>query len=102
MNWSFCWAAVWMTLAAGCEMGTPAQAGTEAGVTARKAEATPEIIAKAEALLKEHPEAKVGAEFPFRLNGKSYVGRVEEHDNPTGEPGRPAGKHKGITVYVAK
>ena len=97
MNWSFCWV-LCIPLAVGCELA----GGTASVPSGRKAEPTPEIIAKAESLLKENADAKVGTEIPFRLNGKRYVGRVEEHDNPSGEPGRPAGKHKGITVYVSE
>lgn len=65
----------------------------------RKAEVTPALAEKAEELLKENSDADIGKEFPFELDGKRYVGRMEVHDNPTGNPDRPAGKHKGITVY---
>jgi hypothetical protein len=66
-----------------------------------KAEVTPAIAQKAEEILKEHPDAALGSEYPFTLNGQRYVGRLEEHDNPSGEPGRPPGKHRGVTVYRA-
>jgi hypothetical protein len=69
--------------------------------TARKAETSPEIIARAEKILSEHGDAPVGTEIPFTLNGKRYVARVEIHDNPDASPGRPPGEHKGITVYLA-
>jgi len=101
MHWSLCWA-VCIPLVAGCDIGAGSAEARLGGVTSRKAEPTPEIIAKAEALLKEHPDASVGTELPFRLKGKAYVGRVEQHENASGDPGRPPGKHKGITVYVAE
>lgn len=74
----------------------PASAAPGVG---KKAEPTPEIIQKAEEILRSNEDAPYGREIPFRLNGKRYVARVEEHDNSTNEPGRPQGKHKGITVY---
>jgi hypothetical protein len=69
--------------------------------TARKAETSPEVVARAEKILAEHGDAPVGTEIPFTLNGKRYVARVEIHDNADASPGRPPGEHKGITVYVA-
>jgi hypothetical protein len=69
--------------------------------TQRKAEITPELTRKAEQILRDNEGAAVGTEIPFSLNGRRYLARIEEHDNPEGEPGRPAGKHKGVTVYVA-
>ncbi len=77
-----------------------APATTAKPVTLRPAETTPEIIAKATELLWANDTAKIGTEFPFAMNGKRYVGRVEMHDNPDGDPGRPQGEHKGMTVYV--
>jgi hypothetical protein len=65
----------------------------------RKAEVTPALAKKAEELLQEHADAAIGSEYRFTLDGRRYVGRIEEHDNPTGEADRPPGKHKGVTVY---
>jgi hypothetical protein len=64
-----------------------------------KAEISPAIAEKAEEILRAHPDAALGSEHPFTLDGKRYVGRIEEHDNPSSEPGRPPGKHRGVTVY---
>jgi hypothetical protein len=64
-----------------------------------KAEVTPALAKKAEELLREHADAAIGSEYRFTLGGRGYVGRIEEHDNPTGEADRPPGKHKGVTVY---
>jgi len=68
----------------------------------RVAEVTPAISAKAEEILRANPQASIGTEFPFELAGHKYVARVEQHDNPDGDPNRPQGPHKGITVYNAE
>lgn len=90
-------------LLGGCARSAQADGKAEkvAAPSGRKAETTPAVIEKAESLLKQNPDAAIGSEYPFELDGRRYVGRVEEHDNPSGEPGRPQGKHRGITVYEA-
>ncbi len=60
---------------------------------------TPGLIAKSEDLLRKHGHAPLGTEYRFQLDGRRYVARIEEHDNSGGDPGRPQGKHKGVTVY---
>lgn len=72
-------------------------APTESG--RKPAKPTPDVIAAGAKILAKNPDAKVGSEHPFVVDGKHYVGRIEEHDNPANEPGRPPGKHKGVTVY---
>ena len=69
-------------------------------VTRRPADITPQIVAKATELLWANDSAKIGTEFLFEMNGKHYVARVEMHDNPDGDPNRPQGEHKGMTIYV--
>ena len=73
----------------------PAKAATR-----RPAEITPQIVAKATELLWANDSAKIGTEFSFDMNGKRYVARIEMHDNPDGDPERPQGEHKGMTIYV--
>jgi len=85
---------------AGCSRSANATASTEG--KGKKAEVSPAITQKATEILNANPDAPIGSEHPFTHDGKRYVGRIEEHDNPTGEPGRPAGKHRGVTVYVAE
>ena len=68
--------------------------------TRRPADITPQIIAKATELLWANDSAQIGTEFPFDMNGKRYVARMEMHDNPDGDPDRPQGEHKGMTIYV--
>jgi hypothetical protein len=75
--------------------------GAVSSPTQQKAEVTPELTRRAEQILKENEGAAIGAEIPFSMNGRRYVARIEEHENAEGDPGRPAGKHKGVTVYVA-
>jgi hypothetical protein len=90
---------------AGSGLGGCARANANATHEARgqkKAEISPEIAKKAEEILHAHPEGALGSEYPFTLDSKRYVGRIEEHDNPAGEPGRPPGKHRGVTVYSAE
>lgn len=65
----------------------------------KKAEVTPALAEKARAILEAQPEAPLGTTVPFSLEGKDYLARFEEHDNTEGDPDRPAGKHKGVTVY---
>lgn len=60
---------------------------------------TPAIIAASEKLLNEHGDAPIGSEHTLTADGKRYIARIEEHENPSGDPSRPPGKHKGVTVY---
>lgn len=65
----------------------------------KKAEVTPELAEKAREILEAETDAPLGKTIPFTLNGKDYIARIEEHDNEEGDPERPPGKHKGVTVY---
>jgi hypothetical protein len=64
------------------------------------AEPTPDIVAKAAEILAADSNAAIGTEVPFELDGHRFVARFEWHDNPDGDPDRPIGRHKGITVYT--
>jgi hypothetical protein len=82
--------------------GREARAGDSAAArapTGKKARITPETIAKAKQLLAEHPDAPIGTEMTVVIDGKSHIARFEEHANQSGDPKRPPGKHKGITIY---
>lgn len=72
---------------------------TGATATRKKAPVTPAIAAASEKLLKEHGDSPIGAEHTLKVEGKRYVARIEEHENSSGDPSRPPGKHKGVTVY---
>jgi hypothetical protein len=65
----------------------------------KKAATSAAIVAKAEEVLKEHADATIGAELPVTVEGKGYTARIEEHENTNGDPNRPPGKHKGVTMY---
>lgn len=67
--------------------------------TRQKAKPTAELIAASKKVLAEHADAPIGSEFPLSVGGQRYVARIEEHDNPGNESGRPPGKHKGVTIY---
>ena len=60
---------------------------------------TPELSAKADQILREHPDAEIGTEIPFELSGRKYVARLERHNNTENDPDRSRGEHKGVTVY---
>lgn len=95
------------TALAGCSRAragesTPQNDPPSSTAPGKKAEVTPALEKKAQELLAEHEDAPYGAEYEFSLEGRRYVARIEEHDNTSNEPGRPPGKHKGITVYVAE
>src|SRR5688572_14787202 len=64
------------------------------------AELTPAIIGKAQQVLKQYREQRLGYEVPFDLEGKRYVARLEEHYHPPGSGEQPVGEHLGVTVYV--
>lgn len=81
------------------EAAGPSKTG-RAPETRKKAPITPALVAASERLLAEHHDAPIGSEFPIVVEGKAYVARIEEHENASGSPSRPPGKHKGVTVYV--
>ena len=72
---------------------------TETITARKKADVTPAIIAASQKILSQHADAPIGSEFPIVVEGRAYVARIEEHDNSSGEPSRPPGRHKGVTVY---
>lgn len=67
--------------------------------TRKKAPITPAIIAASKKVLEKHHHAALGTEVPIVVEGRAYVARIEEHDNASGSPSRPPGKHRGVTVY---
>jgi hypothetical protein len=67
----------------------------------RSEETTPEIAQRAREILDANRDAPFGTEVPLEIDGRSYVGRIEEHYHEPGGPRRPWGRHRGITVYRA-
>ena len=63
-------------------------------------ELSPAIIGQAKRILDEHSDEPFGYEVPFELEGKRYIGRIEEHYHPPGSTEGPNGEHVGVTVYV--
>lgn len=63
-------------------------------------ELTPAIIEQAKQILEQHSDEPFGYEVPFQLDGKRYLGRIEEHYRPPGSSEGPTGEHVGVTVYV--
>jgi hypothetical protein len=64
-------------------------------------ETTPEVAQRAREILDANQGAAYGTEVPFEVDGRSYVGRIEEHYHEPGGPRRPWGRHRGVTVYRA-
>jgi len=109
------WTCLGLVFAAGCHQApteTPTSDAAPVGSVATVSDATsprtgprevavitPELVAKAEEILWADSNAAFGTEVPFVLNGHRYVARFEWHDNPDADPGRPLGRHKGVTVY---
>jgi len=62
-------------------------------------EASSEIAQRARQILDENADAPFGTEVPFEIDGRSYVGRIEEHYHEPGGPRQPWGPHRGVTVY---
>ena len=65
-------------------------------------ELTPDIIDAAQRILAEHKDDPLGTEVPFELEGRRYVGRLEEHYHPPGSDEGPIGEHVGVTVYTSE
>ena len=63
-------------------------------------ELTPALKRRAEAILEQHADRPIGTEVPFRVEGKPYVARIEEHYHPPGGEQRPYGHHKGVSLFA--
>ena len=63
-------------------------------------ELTPALKRRAETILEQHADRPIGTDVPFRVAGKSYVARIEEHYHPPGGEQRPYGHHKGVSLFV--
>lgn len=67
----------------------------------RDADVTPALTAEAKRLLALHHTEPYGSEYPFALDGRRYLARLEEHYHEPGGPLRPWGYHPGISLFVA-
>ena len=67
----------------------------------RPGETTTEIAQRAREILDANSNAPIGTEVPFEVDGRAYVGRIEEHCHEPGGPKKPWGRHRGVTLYHA-
>ncbi len=51
-------------------------------------------------IVREHHAEPFGTEIAFELDGKQYVGRIEQHYHPPGGELRPWGFHPGCSLLV--
>lgn len=63
-------------------------------------EVTPDIKNQAEIVLRNLYGKPYGSEEKFEIEGKQYVGRLEQHYHEPGGSKKPYGNHPGITVYA--
>jgi hypothetical protein len=64
-------------------------------------EMSSEIARRAREILDANSDSAYGTEVPFEVDGRSYIGRIEEHYHEPGGPKKPWGRHRGVTVYHA-
>ena len=65
-------------------------------------EMTPALVIKANEIIREHHKKDFGTNIFFEIEGKRYVGRIEEHYHPPGGELRPWGKHPGCSLFVVE
>jgi peptidoglycan hydrolase-like protein with peptidoglycan-binding domain len=66
----------------------------------RDAEVTPALAAEAKRLLALHHAEPYCSEYPFEVDGRRYLARLEQHYHEPGGPLRPWGYHPGISLFV--
>lgn len=79
----------------GAPGNTGMTAGAPEGYRTLKGRVPEGVTSTAKGLL----AGEYGTETPFEIDGKRYLGRVEQHYHPPGYQGGPNGWHKGVTVY---
>jgi hypothetical protein len=60
------------------------------------------LVKQARAIILEHNRKAPGTEFPFEVDGKRYVGRIERHFHPVGGPAKPWGWHPGCSLFAVE
>jgi hypothetical protein len=58
------------------------------------------VVKKAREIINEHYKKPFGYEVQFEIDGKRYVGRIEQHYHPPGGELHPWGYHAGCSLYV--
>jgi hypothetical protein len=66
----------------------------------RDAEVTAVLASEAKRLLALHHAAPYGSEYPFEVDGRRYLARLEQHYHEPGGPLKPWGYHPGISLFV--
>ena len=64
-------------------------------------EVTPALTAQAIKILREHRKDPFGTAIPFEIDGKRYLGVIEQHYNTPGGPYKPWGYHPGVSLFHA-
>jgi hypothetical protein len=77
-----------------------AEGPLDAGRRLRDEEVSSRVAEAARRVLNEHAAAPYGTLIAIEVDGVRYVARIEQHHAEPGEPGRPAGAHKGVTLYA--
>jgi len=65
-------------------------------------EVSPEMLAIAQRMIREHHHDRPGTEVPFDVGSESYVARIERHYHPEGGPVKPWGYHPGVSLLKAR
>ena len=68
----------------------------------KNAEMTVPVVKKARQIIDQNYKKPLGYEVEFEIEGKHFVGRVEQHYHPPGGELRPWGYHKGCSLYVVE
>jgi hypothetical protein len=58
------------------------------------------VVKKAREIINENYKKPFGTEIDFEMNGKHFVGRIEQHYHPPGGELHPWGYHAGCSLYV--
>ncbi len=66
----------------------------------RRAEVTRAVAKMARVIIDEHHEEPFGTEISFKIEGKTYVARIERHYHPPGGDKFPWGYHPGASILV--
>jgi hypothetical protein len=65
-------------------------------------EMTVPVVKKAREIINANYKKPFGTEIDFEIDGKKYVGRIEQHYHPPGGELRPWGLHPGCSLYVVE
>ncbi len=65
-------------------------------------ELNPGLVRQASRIIREHHREPFGTEIPFELDGRAYVGRIEQHYHPEGGPLKPWGAHAGCSLFAVE